>query len=225
MPVLDGIRATEQINQMHGPLAPPIWALTASVLLEDRQRYMAAGMRGPLSKPMYIDELAQALSQVAANPATDTELSMAGLPELADASVLNATSAPEQAQHASTLVDWARLAQFADFDDDGGTLVRSVVRLFVAELPNRLLAIRQGFDTHNMDELSLAAHALKGAASNVGASAISQACFVLEQSCKDGQWPPDLAQQVMKIEALGPQTQRAFGNWALSSQAGDLMPG
>ncbi len=217
MPVLDGIRATEQINQMHGPLAPPIWALTASVLLEDRQRYMAAGMRGPLSKPMYIDELAQALSQVAVNPATDTDSQLATLPALADTSVLNAASAPEQAQHASTLVDWARLAQFADFDDDGGSLVRSVVNLFVAELPGRLMAIRRGFDDHNIDDLSLAAHALKGAASNVGASAISQACFVLEQSCKDGQWPPDLAQQLAKIEALGPQTQRAFGNWAQAS--------
>ena len=36
-----------------------------------------------------------------------------------------------------------------------------------------------------------ATHALKGAASNVGAEALSDACFALEQSCLQGQWPAD----------------------------------
>jgi signal transduction histidine kinase/CheY-like chemotaxis protein/HPt (histidine-containing phosphotransfer) domain-containing protein len=212
MPVLDGIRATEQINRMHGPLAPPIWALTASVLLEDRQRYMAAGMRGPLSKPMHIDELAQALAQVAHK---DGGVSLGAELVRSSDTILSADTAA-YVDPANTLVDWTRLAQFADFDDDGGSLVRNVVTLFVAELPARIKALRSSAEAQNIEALSLAAHALKGAASNVGASAIGQACFVLEQSCKDGNWPPDIEQQLVKIEALGPQTQHAFGNWALA---------
>jgi CheY-like chemotaxis protein len=46
MPVMDGFAASREIIATHGAAAPPIIALTASVLEEDRQRCLAAGMVG-----------------------------------------------------------------------------------------------------------------------------------------------------------------------------------
>ena len=63
MPVMDGYAASKKILAVYGKAAPPIVALTASVLEEDRQRCLDAGMQGFLSKPLRIDELSAALVQ------------------------------------------------------------------------------------------------------------------------------------------------------------------
>lgn len=53
MPVMDGAEATRQIRQLGGPFARlPIVALTADVLSEARDHYLAAGMNDYLSKPI-----------------------------------------------------------------------------------------------------------------------------------------------------------------------------
>ena len=62
--------------------------------------------------------------------------------------------------------------------------------------------------------LSRAAHALKGAASNVGAQALTDACFTLEQCCLQGHWPPDAAQQVALVAGLADKTRQALNDWA-----------
>ena len=67
MPVMDGYAAAKQIVAVYGKAAPPIIALTASVLEEDRQRCLQAGMQGFLSKPLRIGALSAALTQYIAS--------------------------------------------------------------------------------------------------------------------------------------------------------------
>ncbi len=62
MPVMDGFEAARLILSSHGVAAPPIIALTASVLEEDRKRCIDAGMLGFLPKPLRLDELSEALT-------------------------------------------------------------------------------------------------------------------------------------------------------------------
>ena len=95
---------------------------------------------------------------------------------------------PEQ-----VLIDWSRLEQFREFDDDELSMTREVVLLFITEMPQRIDDIRAALSACDSAALSRAAHALKGAASNVGAQALSGACAALEQSCLQGQWPADAA--------------------------------
>ncbi|MHB1198232.1 MAG: response regulator [Polaromonas sp.] len=75
-------------------------------------------------------------------------------------------------------------------------------------------ASRQIIGSHGSAALSRAAHALKGAASNVGAQALSDACFTLEQSCLQGQWPANAAQQVARLADLTDKTRQALSDWA-----------
>ena len=64
MPVVDGLHATRAILTGKGPnQKTPIVALTASVLAEDRQRILAAGIKGILGKPVDLRELTQELDR------------------------------------------------------------------------------------------------------------------------------------------------------------------
>ncbi len=62
MPVMDGVDATLNIRKNEtGAARPYIVAMTANAMQGDRERYLTAGMDGYISKPMRINELANAL--------------------------------------------------------------------------------------------------------------------------------------------------------------------
>ena len=63
MPVLGGIDATIAIRQRHGPTELPIIALTADVLVSERESALRHGMNDFLSKPIDPDRLAHALAR------------------------------------------------------------------------------------------------------------------------------------------------------------------
>jgi CheY-like chemotaxis protein/HPt (histidine-containing phosphotransfer) domain-containing protein len=198
MPVMDGFTASKLIMSTHGPVAPPIIALTASVMEDDRQRCLEAGMQGFLPKPLQMGELADALARYAV--ATD------GAEVPARPATPGNTGNSDTAEHPSTLMDWSRLGQFREFDDDALTMTREVIALFASDAPKRVHDIQQALQARDSAALSLAGHALKGAASNVGAKSLAQACFNLEQSCLAGQWPHDAASQVATIVQCADQT-------------------
>lgn len=205
MPVMDGFVASRLIISSHGKCAPPIIALTASVLEEDRQRCLEAGMVGFLPKPLQIDELSESLARYAHPPEPATTIKT-----LAAESVAACATGKNAINCAQRLMDWGRLEQFREFDDDARSMTREVVTLFAKEMPQRLEDIRSALLACDSAALSRAAHAVKGAASNVGAQALSEACSALEQSCLQGQWPADAASQVAGIMQFARQTCEAL---------------
>jgi signal transduction histidine kinase/DNA-binding response OmpR family regulator len=205
MPVMDGFDATRLILSAHGHRAPPIVALTASVLEEDRQRCIDAGMLGFLPKPLRIDELSEALVLYAVQLRMPPHIAFPGASS-AEAKVPN----PIETQ--VVLMDWSRLEQFKDFDDEERSMTREVIALFIADAPQRAEDILHAYQATDSAELSRTAHALKGAASNVGARALTDACFALEQSCMQGVWPKDAASQVALVAELSYKTLEALQN-------------
>ncbi len=186
MPVMDGYAATRQLLAQYGNATPPIIALTASVLEEDRQRCLDAGMQGFLPKPLRIDELSSVLSNLitsapgaASDAASDNSTQSATPSSLPGATGLNTSSAPSH-------IDWAQLDQFKAFDDADLSMTHGVIALFIADAPSRMQAIRDALNQDDSQALSLAAHALKGAAANIGAKGVADACHSLEQSCQRG---------------------------------------
>jgi CheY-like chemotaxis protein/HPt (histidine-containing phosphotransfer) domain-containing protein len=213
MPVMDGYASARAIIAAHGNSSPAIIALTASVLEEDRQRCLEAGMIGFLPKPLRIDELAQSLEQYARRTSTEGQEAQDAINSVA----LNADSMPgneqNKAQNQVPLMDWTRLEQFKDFDDEERSMTREVIALFAQDAPGRRDDILASLGTTDAALLSLRAHALKGSASNVGAIALSDACSVLEHSCKTSGWPADAAQQIEHINVLTDQTLLALKEW------------
>lgn len=245
MPNMDGIEATKLILETFGKAAPPIIALTASVLEEDIKRCESAGMVDFLPKPLELKNLSEVLSRWVALMVTSAppELPVAKATPTTVKQALTAPSsdftdthtASEQAPVSSTpgstlfdsdfteevkqkLMNWTRLRDFAEFDDEELSMTREVIAAFINDCPFRLDDIEAQLEAVNSAELSRAAHALKGAASNIGAAALNERCYALEQSCLQGKWPDNAAKQVKRIRALGERTTDALKQWLATGE-------
>ena len=62
MPVMDGIAATRALKENDATRHIPILALTASVMVGDRERILQQGFDGFITKPIDFDELLTAIS-------------------------------------------------------------------------------------------------------------------------------------------------------------------
>ncbi|TAG25245.1 MAG: response regulator [Burkholderiales bacterium] len=212
MPVLDGYGSARLIIAEHGSAAPPIIALTASVMEEDRQRCLDAGMIGFLPKPLRIDELSAGLAQYARIDEGAIDLVAApadSMPALIENEPRNAVKDESE----QDLIDWSRLDQFKEFDDEELSMTREVMGLFIQDAPMRRDDINASLATTDPALLSLRAHALKGSASNVGAMVLSNACSDLEHACKTTGWPSDAAEQIARIDQLTDATLEVLKNW------------
>jgi signal transduction histidine kinase/CheY-like chemotaxis protein len=69
MPGLNGIEATARLRADKGDRCPFVVALTANAMTGDRERYLAAGMDGYLSKPLRLEDLSTILATAAARTA------------------------------------------------------------------------------------------------------------------------------------------------------------
>jgi signal transduction histidine kinase/DNA-binding response OmpR family regulator len=198
MPDVDGLQATRQIKEALGTRAPPIIALTAAASAEDRQRCQEAGMDDYLTKPLQVSALAQALDRWIGQPK----------PAAAQAALAGPAAAAEP-----VLVDFARLKEFREFDDEHLTMTREVIALFQADAPARLEAIAAAIAAQDAAALARAAHALKGGASNIGASAMQQDADSLEAAALQG-WPVDAAARLARLRSLWDATLPLLKNWS-----------
>jgi CheY-like chemotaxis protein len=66
MPVMDGIQATQQIRQLEGYKSLPIIAMSAGVMLQEKQTCNNAGMDGFVAKPTTIEQLTNELLRLLA---------------------------------------------------------------------------------------------------------------------------------------------------------------
>ncbi len=61
-------------------------------------------------------------------------------------------------------------------------LVREVIAVFLGDVPNKITALRQALDNQDAPKVRDQAHAVKGAALNASASALSGAALLMEQA-------------------------------------------
>ena len=164
MPEMGGLEATQAIRARETDRHLPIVALTAHAMQGDRERCLAAGMDGYLSKPIDVNHLIVTVEQFGGT-----------------AVAIAAPAAPVT-------------AGAADFDEEsalshtGGDreLLKELVALFRGDYPAALRRIDRAIRERDGDALRAAAHAVKGAIATVGGAAGRAAAAELERLGQSG---------------------------------------
>jgi two-component system, sensor histidine kinase and response regulator len=165
MPVMDGLQATAYIRAKEkaletispsgttSPIHIPIVAMTAHAMKGDRERYLAGGMDGYVSKPINSAELERVIQSV-----VDMFSFRASLP----ATVI------EKAAIAVNKVIFPGIEEaeiLAHFDGDAD-LVRELAEIFIKECPKYLSDIHEAITAGDANALQRSAHTLKGSLGN-----------------------------------------------------------
>ena len=159
MPEMGGLEATAVIRDRERRTRShvPIIAMTAHAMKGDRERCLASGMDGYLSKPVDPKALFAAVE---------------GPPPVEQ------VPAPHFATSGATTFDLAALQRRVGGDD---SLMAEVIRLFQEDCPVRMQSIREAIAAGRGDLLRASAHALKGAASYVSAQHVVDGAGELEK--------------------------------------------
>jgi len=168
MPVQDGLQATAAIRQEERRPGRhvQIVAMTAHAMQGDRERCLAAGMDGYLSKPLVLKDLLDLLARRAAGKlSADT------------AEAESAEDAPEAA--------WNHDVALGRLDGDRD-LLAEVIAALVESGPSSTASLRDAVEVGDPARVAQAAHTLKGAVSNVAATAALRATTRLEDLGRAG---------------------------------------
>jgi len=160
MPEMDGFEATAAIRQLESTAGRhvPIVGVTAHAMKGDRERCLAAGMDGYLSKPIRPETLFEAMDAV-----------VKGRPQ--------AEPPPDPDSGTKVLHDRELLAMVGGDSD----VVSELARLFLEDGPRRLEDIKAALAAGDHEAVRSAAHTLKGSAASICATRTADAALRLEK--------------------------------------------
>jgi signal transduction histidine kinase/ligand-binding sensor domain-containing protein/DNA-binding response OmpR family regulator len=185
MPDMGGFEATGVIRDREKGTGARvrIVAMTAHAMTGDRERCLAAGMDGYLSKPIDPAMLFAVVESEQEEVAVEAD-------ETGEAPVL----------------DRAGLLQRVGGDT---ALMADVIAMFVEDCPVRVAAIKAAIDARDADRLRREAHTLKGAAGNLSALRLFERARTLEQlgtlgrlDAAEGAWRALSADAALVVDEL-----------------------
>jgi PAS domain S-box-containing protein len=161
MPEMNGLEATASIREAEKSdgFHTPILALTAHSTDADRERCLAAGMDGYISKPICADDFLSAIARL-------VPCSAEVVPDRARSNV------PAQLPEIKELM--------VRFDGDT-TLLQEATELFRHGYPKLMSQLREAISHDDAEAVERTAHTIKGSVGNFGGTAAVEAAMRLEK--------------------------------------------
>jgi two-component system sensor histidine kinase/response regulator len=165
MPEMDGMEATAEIRSREKKSGKhvPILAMTAHAMRGDRERCLASGMDGYISKPIHPVDLFAEIERCVGSQKGNSQMM-------------------ENTQGMSELVDRTSLLERVEGDQE---LLTEMIQIFKEEGPALMMAMRESLRSGDWVVLERSAHSLKGAASNLSSKAVANIALKLEQDAKN----------------------------------------
>lgn len=165
MPKMDGMKATQEIKALGLEKTPPIVAMTAYSMEEDRQKFLNAGLDDYLSKPIKANIL---ISKVQS---------------LLEFEPKKVTIETEEKKTEDLIINQNTLNQLAKFG--GQELIESTLHEFELEATELVINTINFFKVDDFDKMKGELHTLKGNAGTLGVERLSQQAATIEKMLKE----------------------------------------
>jgi two-component system sensor histidine kinase/response regulator len=182
MPEMDGITATMRIRELETQSGThvPVLAVTAYAVQGDRERCLAAGMDGYVTKPLTSQQLTEAIHRFFPDePKEPTET--------------------PGAKNAESLL-WNAMRTLERLAGDEN-LLAEVIEIFLEEAPRQIAELRKAVDRGDATTAAEIAHSLKGELGYFGIADVAQRARALEDLARAN----DVAAMAQELPAFAAQ--------------------
>ncbi|MEY2761220.1 MAG: hypothetical protein RLZZ96_1120 [Bacteroidota bacterium] len=163
MPEMDGMETTRRLKALNLASLPPIVAMTAYAMKEDRERFLAAGMDDYLAKPIRAQQLIQTVSRWVAEGHGVVEETLVATEFVVDEEVL---------------------ASLSDAVGGDPSFVKSMLEEFIVEAKEQIAAAISAHAAENCKGVQSELHTLKGNSGTLGAAQVHSICEKMELKAK-----------------------------------------
>jgi CheY-like chemotaxis protein/signal transduction histidine kinase len=206
MPVMDGLEATRRIRDgLPDERQPHIIAMTASVLLEDREAARAAGMERYLSKPVRARDLRDLLEAIITkddDDASETDDDEGGtveapMPTPADEIALG--DAFDAAQNGASPIDEAIFDQLVgELGEPDGLLLLEMITSYLQEGTDQAMQLTDAAAAQDSATFAAVAHTWRSSSALIGATTIASLLSEAEAAARQSSMQlPSLAQSIV----------------------------
>jgi predicted ATPase/signal transduction histidine kinase/CheY-like chemotaxis protein/HPt (histidine-containing phosphotransfer) domain-containing protein len=173
MPVMDGYETAKAIRNLEANLKrrTPIIATTASVMQEERENCLSAGMDDILIKPIRLKDLQKVLMQWLPDEDAVLEESAQNVKRAEGKLVVN---------FIETFVSDERRGEFEEMIGGDKDFLIDLVKTFLRDVPEKLIKLRKAFEQKDAAALRLQVHGMKSSAYLLGFTVFAELCYELE---------------------------------------------
>ncbi|WP_448519448.1 PAS domain S-box protein [Rhodoflexus sp.] len=178
MPVMNGIETTQHIKQLGIPNLPPIVAMTAFSMQEERESFLQAGMDDFIAKPIKAQALIAKVKEMIAGKDIHN-------PPPADAAEDLLTLKHPPSNHSPNVISPEVIAQMTKYG--GREMVEESFVEFEQESRQLIEALAMHVSEQQFDQAKSILHTLKGNAGTLGIEKLYAAAASFEAALKQGQ--------------------------------------
>lgn len=196
MPVMDGFETTRiirsgRVGEYYARI--PILALTANAMLSDREKCLEAGMDDHLKKPIEEDVLLATFQR------------WLGCSLVASSHHSETTDGEDQDVPKRDEDLWDKEKALTRVKNKTERL-KSLVRLFVADMPDRIAAIAKAAEDYDLEQVRFVAHTIKGVAANISTNPLMEISKTTEQLSTSNADKASIIASVNKMEEIAEST-------------------